>query len=329
MPARLVGLRVPCPGPLGPCSPVCSLCVLCFGLRVRCCVCAASLRGAHTSIRTAAVRSRQGLSTCRARSCPSGRQLFVAGRGWVPSGRALVHPAAGVAWHLFLCRGLVRVVRALRVRGTRRPLLLGTCPCTLVLAGGVPLWRASWPRVVRRASSGPVALGAPVRFPDAVVPFPTPWGLRTRLYWVAARGTRRPAENRAHCACRWPPPRQARWATSALYPFGAPRWGCPRRVPPASVLGCVRCGGWRVWTRSLTRPVSRTVRRSTGASAGAPGLFRVDADTSPCGSEDATPGSPACVPVLVRPDRVGRAGLPGAFWCASPFPFAALSFCFA
>ena len=32
-----------------------------------------------------------------------------------------------------------------------------------------------------------------------------------------------------------------------------------------------------MWTRSLTRPVSRTVRGSTGDSAGAPGLFRVDA----------------------------------------------------
>ena len=79
-----------------------------------------------------------------------------------------------VAWHLFVCRGSLRVVRALRVCGTRRPSLLGTCPCALVVAGGVPLWRASWPRVVRRASSGPVALGAPVGFPDAVVPFPTP-----------------------------------------------------------------------------------------------------------------------------------------------------------
>ena len=59
------------------------------------------------------------------------------------------------------------------------------------------------PALVRRASSGPVALGAPVGFPDALVPFPT-------LYWVAARGRRRPAENRAHCACRWPPPRQGR-----------------------------------------------------------------------------------------------------------------------
>ena len=62
-------------------------------------------------------------------------------------------------------------------------------------------------------------------------------------YWVAARGTRRPAENRAHCACRWPLARQGRWARSASYPFGVPQWGCPWRVPPASVLGCVRCGG--------------------------------------------------------------------------------------
>ena len=38
----------------------------------------------------------------------------------------------------------------------------------------MPLWRASWLRVVRRASSRLVALGAPVGFPVAVVPFPTP-----------------------------------------------------------------------------------------------------------------------------------------------------------
>ena len=57
-PARWVVLRVRCPGPLGSCTPVCSLCVLCFGLRVSCCVGGASLRGAHSSIRTAAVRSR-------------------------------------------------------------------------------------------------------------------------------------------------------------------------------------------------------------------------------------------------------------------------------
>ena len=81
------------------------------------------------------------------------------------------------------------------------------------------------------------------------------------------------------------------------------------------------CGAvvWRVWTRSLMCLVSRIVRVSTGDSGGAPGLFRVDADTSPFGSEDATPGYRACVPVLAPLSRVRQAGLPGAFWCASPF----------
>ena len=36
-----------------------------------------------------------------------------------------------------------------------------------------------------------------------------------------------------------------------------------------------------------------------------------------------------CVRVRALLGRVGRAGLPGAFWCASPFPLATLSFCFA
>ena len=214
----------------------------------------------------------------------------------------LWHPAAVAAWHLSVCLGC----------GRRRASLA----CLVAPRGAPRLVRSGRSRCSGRLSR---RRGA----------FPHPGSLRPRLYWAAARGTRRPAENRAHCACRWPPPRQGRWARSASYPFGAPRWGCPWRVPPASVLGCVRCGGWRVWTRSLTRPVSRTVRLSTGDSAGAPGLFRVDADTSPCGSEDATPGSSACLRVLALLGRVGRAGLPGAFWCASPFPLAALSFCIA
>ena len=207
-----VVLRVRCPGPLGSCSPVCSLGVRRWVCGVlghlapvhRCarsvccavgCVCGASLRGAHSSIRTAAIRSRQGLGTLRARTRPSRRRLLHSrqglgtlrahtrpsgqrlfrsrqGLGLLPGTHSSVRTAAGVAWHRFSCRGSLRAVRALRVCGTRRPLLLGTCPCALVVAIGVPLWRASWLRVVRRASSGPVALGAPVGFPDAVVPFP-------------------------------------------------------------------------------------------------------------------------------------------------------------
>ena len=234
----------------------------------------------------------------------------------------------GVAWHLFLCRGSLRVVRAARVCGTRWPLLLGTCLCALVVAGSWPLWRALWPRfgAPRLVRSGRSRCSGQLSRRRGASPHPG--GLRPGFYWAAARGTRRPVENGAHCACRWPLPRQGRWAHSASYPVGAPRWGCPWRVPPASILGCVRCGGWRVWTRSLTRPVSQTARLPTGDSVGAPGLFRLDADTAPFGSEDATPGSRACVHVRALLGRVGQAGLPGAFWCASPFPVAGFAVLF-
>ena len=180
------------------------------------------------------------------------------------------HPVAVVAWHLSVCLGC----------GRRHASLV----CLVAPRGALRLVRSGRSR-------------CPGRLCRRRGAFPHPGGLHPRLYWVAARGTRRPAENRAHCACRWSPPRQGRLARFTSYPFGAPRWCCPWRVPPASVLGCVRCGGVPVWTRSLTCPVSRTIRLSTGDLVCAPGLFRVDVDTAPFESEDATPGSSACVRV--------------------------------
>ena len=99
------------------------------------------------------------------------------------------------------------------------------------------------PALVHRASSGPIALGAPVGVSCCCGALPHRGVRRPRLYWVGARGTWRAGKNRALCTCRWALPRQGRWARSASYLFGAPRWGCPWRVPPASVFGCVRCGG--------------------------------------------------------------------------------------
>ena len=71
------------------------------------------------------------------------------GRGPLPTGRGCGVRAwvPGCPWHLVPCRGSSCVVRASRVRGTRWPLWLGTCPRAVVVAGGVPLWRASWPRI--------------------------------------------------------------------------------------------------------------------------------------------------------------------------------------
>ena len=78
---------------------------------------------------------------------------------------------------------------------------------------------------------------------------------------------------------------------------------------------------------SLTCPVSRTVRISTGDLASAPGQFRVDAGTSPFGSEHATPGSRACV--CACSSWQGRGGRPpGRFLVRLTFPVAVSSFFF-
>ena len=164
------------------------------------------------------------------------------------------------------------------------------------------------PALVRRASSGPVALGAPVGFPVAVVPFRNPAAVAPGFTgWLRGARAGRP---RTGLFVPTAGPCQGRGAGRA------PR--CTRSGPRDAVVpgGSLRlrswaaCAAvvWRVWTRSLTRPVSRTVRLSTGDSAGAPGLFRVDADTFPFGSEDATPGSCACA--RVRAFFAGSAGWP-------------------
>ena len=123
---------------------------------------------------------------------PDVSSLRVCGRGPLPSGRGRGVRASGTGcpWHLLLWRRSLCVVRASRVRGTRWPLCLGTCPRPwLWLAAclsGVP----RGPTLVRRASSGLVVLGA--RFPVAVVPSPTPGAVAPGFTWWlrGARGGR-------------------------------------------------------------------------------------------------------------------------------------------
>ena len=193
-----------------------------------------ALWGQHEGARGGRLLPRCGASGLGRSPTPDHLSFGACGRGPLPTGPGCGVRAWGPScpWHLVPCRGSSCVVRTSRVGSTRWPLWLGTCPRAVVVAGGVPLWRASWPCVGARllVRSGRSRCSGRL-------------SCRPRLYWVAARGTWRPAENRAHCACRWPLPRQGRWARSASYPFRAPRWGCPWRVPPASVLGCVRCGG--------------------------------------------------------------------------------------
>ena len=181
----------------------------------------------------------------------------------------------------------------------------------------MPLWRTSWPCVGAPClvwSGRSWCSGWLSRRCGA---FLDPRGCRPRLYWMAAQGTWRPAEYRAGCACRWPLPRQGGWGRSAVYLFGAQRWGCPGQVSPASVLGCLRCGGWAC-VDLVTNASGFEYRPSfdgglgwcTGAvSCGPRHLpFRVG-------------GRPARVPCLCV---CVCSSWPGAFWCASLFPVAGL-----
>ena len=166
-----------------------------------------------------------------------------------------------------------------------------------------PAWCAV-PRLVEGS------LGALVGFPVPVVPSPT-------------RGFH-PGSTGRLCGQR-----QGRPETRLMVPAAGPLQDrgaglAPRRtgsgprnqvVPGGSLRlrSWAACAAvvWRVWTRSLRRPASSIVRRSTGASAGAPGLFRVHANTPFSGSEDTEPGSPACVRVHALLGRLGRAGRAG------------------
>ena len=107
-----------------------------------------------------------------------------------------------VAWHLFLCCGLLRVVRAAGVCGTRGH-------CCLALVGVTWLWPACVSLACLVALCW-CAAPHPVRLLSVLrSAFPTPWclspprGLASWIYWAAAPGTWRLGENRALCGCRW------------------------------------------------------------------------------------------------------------------------------
>ena len=95
-PARRVVLGVRCPGPLGSCSPLCPLrglrCV--YGVLGRLVLVHRSARSVCCAVGCACGVACVG-RRCGALTRPSRRRLLVAGRGWVPSGRALVHQDGG------------------------------------------------------------------------------------------------------------------------------------------------------------------------------------------------------------------------------------------
>ena len=115
---------------------------------------------------------------------------------------------------------------------------------------------------------------------------PSTEGFDTRIYSATAWGTWRPAGSRAHRGCRWRPPRRGCYAHSASCPFGALPWGCPWRVPLASVSGWVHCGGFAIvapvthtspslYRPSLNEGLGRCTRAILGRRRNLPGLVCV------------------------------------------------------
>ena len=242
--------------------------------------------GARFPLAVAAVCGRGGPAVLGTLSCAAACRVLCAPPGFVAPGRRCGFAPVFLPW-----------------------LWLAAC------LSGVP----RGPALVRRSSSGLVALGALVGFPVAVVPSPTPGAVAPGFTgWL-----------RGACGGR---PRTGLIVLAAGPCRGKGAGHAPRRTRSGPRDGVVPGGSlrlrswaacaavvWCVWTPSLTRPVSCTVRLATGDSASAPVLFGVDADTALFGLEDATHGSPACVRVRALLGRVGRAGLLGVFWFASPF----------
>ena len=159
--------------------------------------------------------------------------------------------------------------------------------------------------------------------------FPHNQDLRPRLYWAAARGTRRRAENRAHCACRWPPPRRGALGSFCVVPVWGPVMGLSLVGPSGVGLG-LRALWWWACVDPVTDASGFPYRPSfdggLGRSTGAVLCGRRHLPLRVGGRHAWVP----CVCAFAGPSWLGGAGRPpGRVLARLTLPLAALSFCFA
>ena len=201
--------------------------------------------------------------------------------------------------------------------------MLGTFPCALVVASGVPLWRASRPPLVRHASSGPVALGAPAGFSVALVPFCTPGACAPGLLGGCAGHAEAGQEPGSLCLPLAPAEAGA-LGSLRVVPFWGSAMGLSLASPSGVGLGlralrCFACvdpvtdASGFPYRLSFDGGLGRCTRAVSCGRGHRP--FRVG------GRHARVPCMCACACFL---GRVGQAGLPGAFWCASPLAVAFL-----
>ena len=131
------------------------------------------------------------------------------------------------------------------------------------------------------------------------------------------------------------------WCQALSLPRPPVLWSGQPGFRNPCVPGAVDAGVWALHRPHSVCPLRVGVARCGGGGRASPGggAFHrcegrlVSGAVPPPAARplERSAGVPVCVCVRVRAllGRVGRAGLPGAFWCASPFSVAALSFCFA
>ena len=321
VPARCVVLRVRRPGPPGSCSPVRPLGVLC-------CVCGvlglpAPVRRCACSLWCVVLRVRRpGPPGSCSPVCPLGVLCCVCGVLGLPApvhrcARSVCCVACAVSWasRLLFTGAPARCV-VLRVR---RPGPPGSCspvrPLGVVCCVACA---ASW-------ASRLLFTGVPARCVVLRVRRPGPPG-----------------------SCSPACPLGVLCCVCGVLGLPAPVHRCARSVCCVAVWGAAagrslvhRDGGYRSrqglgTLRVHTRPSGRRLFvAGRGWVPSGRALVHPDGGCSLPAGVGYPPGAhssiwtAAGVRVLALCGRVGRAGLPDALWCASPFPLAALSFCFA
>ena len=321
VPARCVVLRVRRPGPPGSCSPVRPLGVLC-------CVCGvlglpAPVHRCARSVWCVVLRVRRpGPPGSCSPVCPPGVLCCVCGVLGLPApvhrcARSVCCVACAVSWasRLLFTGAPARCV-VLRVR---RPGPPGSCspvrPLGVVCCVACA---ASW-------ASRLLFTGVPARCVVLRVRRPGPPGscspacpLGVLCCVCGVLGLLAPVHRCARSVCC-----VAVWGAAAGRSLVHPDGGYRSRQGLGTLRAHTRPSGRRLFVagrgwvpsgRALVHPDGGcSLPAGVGYPPGAHSSIRTAAG----------------VRVLALCGRVGRAGLPGALWCASPFPLAALSFCFA
>ena len=322
VPARCVVLRVRRPGPPGSCSPVCLLGVLCcvcgvLGLpapvhrcaRSVCCVACAASWASRLLFTGAPARCGVLCCVCGVLGLPAPVHRCA---------RSVCCVACAASWASRLlftgvpARCVVLCVRCPGPPGSCspvRPLGVLCCVCG-VLGLPAPVHRCArsvWCVVLRVRRPGPPGSCSPV----------CPLGVLCCVCGVL--GLPAPVHRRARSVCCVTC--AASWASRLLF-TGVPArcvvllCGVPLRGAHSSIrtAAIVAGKGWVPSGRTHVHPDGGcSLPAGVGYPPGAHSSIRTAAG----------------VRVLALCGRVGRAGLPGALWCAAPFPLAALSFCFA